>query len=1025
MDIDLRFFRKANVFLFGAIFVFFNGFAQQFTTNPLSSSTPDILTTYNEKCAHPIWLQKAESEMGYFGSRPFFENWIENKIELRKQQPQILSRLNAEPRLIPVVVHVIHNGQPVGQGTNIPDSQIIDQIRILNEDYNRQNEDASRTPEEFLPVAAAANIQFVLAKQDPSGLPTDGILRVHGPKTSYDPESEAALISQQSRWNPDEYLNMYVAPLISPYIGYASFPVSDLPGLNFPAVSALTDGTIIDYRYFGSSGSAIPSSLGRTATHEIGHFFGLRHIWGDGGCGIDDFVTDTPEQDNSNNVCNANPSRFSCNSNDMIQNYMDYTPDACMNLFTLGQIERFNIVLANSPRRATLVNNRATKEPKLVPNDLAISKVTEPGEFICSPTLIPKIEVLNAGSDQISSGKVELRENGTLVETKQFGLSLATGDAAEISFNELTLQGGNTTLEFRIVEVDGTSDSQASNNTKTVNPALQQSVDLPFTSTLSGFPGPWTIDNPDGLKTWEKTNLTISGNPQDLLVLRNFEYEAIGQLDYFITPIIDLAKYPNAQMVFEVAYGPYNEDGLDDKLYVAVSGDCGNSFDLANAPYSKSGQQLHTAEGSVNEFIPTEDSQFRTELVDLAEFAGMGNIRLGIISESAYGNSIYLRNIRILPNEAFNYDISLNRLVSPGPIVSSTYESEVLEISNTGNLQFSKFLLSRTINDNPRETFIVSGAMVDPGEVVNLATENTTSKGKNKLVHQVSEPNFDQNSTDINELTRYLIQDDQTLKVPWRQDFDNASDLSPWHTINPEFDKEAWGVTSILNTGEGVNRAAVLQSTEPEHSYWLGTPIFDLGSSSQASIFFDLAAGQVGPSTQLTLMVSEDAGENYQAAWTLSGAGIATVSTGEADPSRPGDYVRKYVNLSEFAGAGQNRVRLAFVVQGGKAGDSPIYLDNIELFLNANPNPVIPAEGMISLYPNPAREIFNIAFNLPSYEDVTIQVISVTGALVQDIVYPNTLNQTYSFSTELFSKGVFIVKISGNSIRETKRLIIN
>jgi len=963
--------------------------------------------------------------MGYFGSKSFFENWIDDKIELRKQQPQILSRLNAAPRLIPVVVHVIHNGQPVGQGTNIPTSQIIEQIRVLNEDFNRLNQDASRTPEEFLPVAGAANIQFVLAKQDPSGLPTDGILRVQGPKTSYDPELDATLISQQSRWNPDEYLNLYVAPLRSPYIGYASFPISDLPGLNFPSVSALTDGVTIDYRFFGVGGSAIPSSLGRTATHEVGHFFGLRHIWGDGGCGVDDFVTDTPEQDNSNNVCNANPSRFSCNSNNMIQNYMDYTPDACMNLFTLGQIERFNVVLANSPRRVSLINNRATKEPQLVTNDLAISKVIEPGEFICSPTLVPKIEVLNAGSNQINSGKVELRRNGTLIESRQFTVSLATGDATEISFNELTLQGSNNTVEFRIVETNGTTDSQISNNTRTVNPSLQQLIDLPFTSTLSNFPVPWTIDNPDELKTWEKINLTISGNPQDLLVIKHYEYEAIGQLDYFISPIIDLAKYPNAQMVFEVAYGPYDEDGLDDKLYVAISGDCGNTFDLANAPYSKSAQQLETVEGSVNEFIPTENSQFRTELVDLAEFAGMGKVRLGIISENAYGNNIYLRNIRILPNEEFNYEITLNRLVSPGPIVSSTYESEVLEISNAGNLPFSTFLLSRTINDNPQETLIASGATVQPGEVVNLTTENTTSEGKNKLVYQVSEPNFDQNSIEINELTRYIIQDDQTLEVPWRQNFDNTGELSPWQTISPEFDKNAWDLTPILNVGEGVNRAAVLQINELDHSYWLGSPIFSLESSSQASIFFDLAAGQVSTSTQLTVMVSQDAGETYQAIWTISGGELATVSTGEADPNRFGDYVRKTINLSEFAGVGQNQIRLAFVVQGGKVGDSPIYLDNIELFLSANPEPVIPAEGMISLYPNPAREIFNIAFNLPSYEDVTIQVISTTGALVQDIEYPNTLNQTYSFSTALFSKGVFIIKISSNSIRETKRLIIN
>ena len=113
------------------------------------------------------------------------------------------------------------------------------------------------------------------------------------------------------------------------------------------------------------------------------------------------------------------------------------------------------------------------------------------------------------------------------------------------------------------------------------------------------------------------------------------------------------------------------------------------------------------------------------------------------------------------------------------------------------------------------------------------------------------------------------------------------------------------------------------------------------------------------------------------------------------------------------------------MISGGTESDSPIYLDNIELFQNANPNPVIPAEGMTILYPNPARDIFNLAFNLAQFEDVNIQVISSTGMVVQDLNYPRTLNQTYSFSTQLFSKGLFIIKITSDTVQETRRLIIN
>jgi hypothetical protein len=195
--------------------------------------------------------------------------------------------------------------------------------------------------------------------------------------------------------------------------------------------------------------------------------------------------------------------------------------------------------------------------------------------------------------------------------------------------------------------------------------------------------------------------------------------------------------------------------------------------------------------------------------------------------------------------------------------------------------------------------------------------------------------------------------------------------------------------------------------------------------SRQASIFFDYAVGQVSPGTKLKLFASDDAGETYLEVWSATGIELSTTAVGEANPNSANDYVRKYVNLTDFAGEGKNQVRIAFVLEGGSVLDSPLFLDNVELFLSANPNPVIPAEGMTVLYPNPATDIFNLAFNLPRLENVTIQVISTSGAVVQEIEYPNTLNQTYSFSTSLFSPGVFIIKITSDTILDTRRLIIN
>jgi hypothetical protein len=131
------------------------------------------------------------------------------------------------------------------------------------------------------------------------------------------------------------------------------------------------------------------------------------------------------------------------------------------------------------------------------------------------------------------------------------------------------------------------------------------------------------------------------------------------------------------------------------------------------------------------------------------------------------------------------------------------------------------------------------------------------------------------------------------------------------------------------------------------------------------------------------------------------------------------------VNLTEYAGEGKTNIRLAFVLDALGDQNAAVFLDNLELFLSANPDPVIPAEGNSVLYPNPAVDYFNLAFNLKRRELVTVQVISSTGALIQELSFPNTLNQTYTFTREMFSPGLYILKINSPTLQEIKRLVIN
>jgi hypothetical protein len=377
----------------------------------------------------------------------------------------------------------------------------------------------------------------------------------------------------------------------------------------------------------------------------------------------------------------------------------------------------------------------------------------------------------------------------------------------------------------------------------------------------------------------------------------------------------------------------------------------------------------------------------------------------------------------VVPTEEFKYDLKIDDVIAPSPISAGTHAQEIVRITNTGNLPITKFLFSRNTNNTGNRVFLGSIPNLSPGQSVNLTLTKSTAIGKNNLKFGVSEPNFDQNIATAPQINWSSIENVGRLEVPWRQNFNSSTELSPWLSVNPESDQNPWQVTAVTGA-TGSNNVARLEGVSNGNSYWMGTPSFDLSVSRQASVFFDVAAGLVNPGTTLYVLASTNQGETYKVVWSEAGTALSTVSTGNANPSTAGNYERKYVNLTEFAGEGKKEIRLAFVLDVVGTQNSPVYLDNLELFLSANPDPVIPAERNTVIYPNPASEFVNVAFNLPKRENVTIQIISSTGALVRELTFPNTLNQTYTFSREMFTSGLYVFKINSSSLQEIKRVII-
>lgn len=316
-----------------------------------------------KRCAVPAMM----------GRVPASDAQLKELSNLKKSNEQGSFRITEihEVIRIPVVVHVIHDnveGEIGGaDNTNISNEQIFSQIKVLNEDFRRQ----TGTPGfNTNPVGADMEIEFYLATIDPDGNPTSGITRNFNSKRQWDIIRERSQIANIVSWDSNRYLNIWVLNLSATYLGYAEFPGAPVDGLNLNDPNEATDGVFIDYNFFGRQlGTAIdgPYTFGRTTTHEVGHWLGLIHIWGDSRCGSD-FCEDTPEVERENLAVTCEPYFSRCTGTSvraMIENYMDYTADECMNIFTQDQKTRVRQVLELSKRRRRLVLNSESFLPQV------------------------------------------------------------------------------------------------------------------------------------------------------------------------------------------------------------------------------------------------------------------------------------------------------------------------------------------------------------------------------------------------------------------------------------------------------------------------------------------------------------------------------------------------------------------------------------------------------------------------------------------------------------------------------------
>ena len=528
------------IFLTCLLFLLGNTYSQSIKTNP--SLFGKIVNTKKTnpnngiiRCATVEYEKFLQEKNPKRLKEDQFEAWISPMVS--KYKAMRTSSKTAAPAAIitiPVVVHIIYNGQAIGVAPNITDAQIQSQITVLNQDFRRMSGTNGFNSE---PVGADTEIQFELAKQDPNGNPTNGIDRVNLAQNTWSTTEIDAIVKPKTIWDPTQYLNMWSVRFTEGnLLGYAQFPdASGLDGLNTVGGNANSDGVVATYDAFGSSDYEIDPfllnpnySLGRTMTHEVGHFLGLRHIWGDGNgdeyadtpvadCEASDYCADTPQAGWEHYEC-GNFDTCPEPGTDMEENYMDYTSDGCMNIFTIDQKARMTAVMNNSPRRKTLKTSTKNSAIPLFAVDAELKFEINNEIASCSSVANKtekKVIIFNRGTSRLTRATISYTiDGGVNYINYNWTGNLITNQSATFPITISSAVSGTITIS--ILTANNIADERATNNSATdsfsVKPVASNYAASNYVFTLQqdyfGSETTWNLSNSSG-------TILYSGGPYE------------------------------------------------------------------------------------------------------------------------------------------------------------------------------------------------------------------------------------------------------------------------------------------------------------------------------------------------------------------------------------------------------------------------------------------------------------------------------------------------------------------------------
>lgn len=981
-----------------------------------------------KKCGTDEYHELINQRGSFTEDEEDFERWLKSNILRKKSQRAFSTEDEGTIYTIPVVVHVIHQGEEPGAESNIPDEQIFSQIEVLNEDFRRMNADASQTPDEFLPVAADVRIEFVLAKRDPEGLPTTGIVRKTASRDSYHFNTDRELKSQ-SYWPAEDYLNLWVTILSGNLLGYAQFPTSNLEGMDIDqSIDRLTDGIVVDYRFMGEGHNALAFSTGRTATHEIGHFLGLRHIWGSGGCSSDDFCEDTPNQSGSTLGCPDGTSETSCDSKDMYQNYLDLSDDVCMNLFTICQKDRMRTILENSPRRKSLLASKGKEEAIQVANDLGIRQILSPVSGDCQALISPQIEVRNYGTNTIEGFGINLYVNDIFIESVSKNTIISELSTSVVSFSEISVTAPTTAVyRFEIIETNGAADGNPENNVNAIEVNFPGEEQIPYTQDFEGSLDQWAVQNSAGNSpSWSKGQAPYNTLQNEGMVLsyHSSPDDRYGELDLLISPVFDLSALPSADISVKYAYAA-SPGNITDVFTIAISTDCGNTFPTENYIFHQFSPRLATTNQRANAFVPEGPGDWEILDINITEFVGNENVVVAFIGHNGGGNNLYIDDFSITSENKLDYDLTIKDVNQIPAVTCSGSIFPTIEVKNQGTQTITDFTLSYNLDGSTVSLFIDEINLLPGKSHIEKLNINNILKGDHEIDIHISDPNgnIDQNPENDEARALFIVNDAEETN-PLRENFENEELITTWSVVRPDA-AHNWSLVEAVSSETPNNAMLVDGFNIPELGIdnWLVSPVLDLTVADEASVSFKVSYANVpGRNDRLKVLVSLNCGRNYDhTVYDKNGEDLAIVQqTTEWSPTDAEHWKTEFIDLSEFAIWPE--VRIAFVVTNQNGNN--LYIDDIEFYQAADPNLLDIENELLRVYPNPASTTVNMKFDLPTKSNLTIRMIDLMGRVVHEGSYPGTLNQTYTIENLQVDNGIYLLHVSGAGNDFSRRVIV-